>query len=107
MSNTWLDQNTLTLHNIHPHVIHVIFQSQTTAVWQLIVMLYFVNLCYAIMENQVMTRLTKSVEAKDTSECSITVFKYDSRNIVNSVYSIRLMFMILLFIELDNQYKSI
>ena len=45
-------------------------------------MLYFVNLCYAIMENQVMTRLTKSVEAKDTSKYSFSIF-YDGRNLEN------------------------
>merc|ERR1712038_44144 len=48
-------------------VITYFLMSQTTEVWQLIVTLYLVNICYAIMENQVMTRLTKSVDAKDTS----------------------------------------
>jgi len=48
-------------------VLTYFLMSQTTEVWQLIVTLYLVNLCYAIMENQVMTRLTRSVDAKDTS----------------------------------------
>ena len=41
--------------------------SQTTQVWQLIMVLYPINLSYALMENQIMTRLTKSVDAKDSS----------------------------------------
>ena len=41
--------------------------SQVTEVWQLILVLYFINLCYAVMENQIMTRLTKSVDSSATS----------------------------------------
>ena len=38
------------------------------SVWQLVAMLYPINLAYALMENQVMTRLTKSVDSADTSK---------------------------------------
>lgn len=48
-------------------VITYFLLSQTNAVWQLVVTLYLISITYFILENQVMTRLTRSVEAKDTS----------------------------------------
>ena len=41
--------------------------SQTTEVWQLVMLLWPTNLSYSIMENQIMTRLTKSVASSETS----------------------------------------
>jgi len=48
-------------------IITYFLMSQTSSGWHLIGVLYMINITYAIMENQVMTRLTKSVDASDTS----------------------------------------